>query len=75
MRKLYSIFYKGDMNNPKTFEGVTDNFEKWLEEHNKDRVKQNCDDDDFSEDWEEDADDFEVQEISLYLYNKENVDD
>ena len=75
--KLYSIFYKGDIyGNPKTFEGVTDNFEKWLEEHNKDRVEQNCqDDDDFSEDWEEGADDFEVQETTLYLYNKENVDE
>ena len=75
--KLYSIYYKGDIyGNPKTFEGITDNFEKWLEEHNKDRVEQNCqDDDDFSEDWEEGADDFEVQETTLYLYNKENVDE
>ena len=56
--KLYSIHYKGDENNPKTFEGVTDNFEKWLEEHNSRRENQ------------EDADNFEVEEISLYLYNK-----
>ena len=58
--KLYSIHYKGDENNPKTFEGVTDNFEKWLEEHNSCR----------EEDCREDADNFEVEEISLYLYNK-----
>ncbi len=58
--KLYSIHYKGDENNLKTFEGVTDNFEKWLEEHNSHR----------EEDCQEDADDFEVEEISLYLYNK-----
>ena len=62
--KLYSIFYKGDIcGNPKTFEGVTDNFEKWLEEHNKDREEP------------EGADNFEVQETTLYLYNKENVDE
>ena len=58
--KLYSIHYKGDENNPKTFEGVTDNFEKWIEEHNSCR----------EEDCREDADNFEVEEISLYLYNK-----
>ena len=58
--KLYSIHYKGDENNLKTFEGVTDNFEKWLEEHNSHR----------EEDCQEDEDDFEVEEISLYLYNK-----
>ena len=58
--KLYSIHYKGDENNSKTFEGVTDNFEKWLKEHNSHR----------EEDCQEDADDFEVEEISLYLYNK-----
>ena len=70
--KLYSIHYKGDDQNPRVFEGVTDNFKKWLEEHNKNKVKQNCqDDDDFPEDWQDDADDFEVEEINLYLYNKE----
>ena len=58
--KLYSIHYKGDENNLKTFEGVTDNFEKWLEEHNSHR----------EEDCQERADNFEVKEISLYLYNK-----
>jgi len=75
--KLYSIYYKGDIcGNPKTFEGITDNFEKWLEEHNKDRVKENADpeDPDDWESWEEDADDFEVEEVPLYLYNKENMD-
>ena len=46
--KLYSIHYKGDENNPRTFEGVTDNFEKWLEEHNS------CREEDFREDAETD---------------------
>ena len=59
--KLYNIFYKGDSNgNPPCYEATTDNFEKWLEEHNSHR----------EEDCQEDADDFEVEEISLYLYNK-----
>jgi len=57
--KLYSIHYKGDENNPKTFEGITDNFEKWLEEHNSKR----------EEDCQERADDFEVKEIKLSLYD------
>ena len=35
--KLYSIHYKGDDQNPREFEGVTDNFKKWLEEHNSNR--------------------------------------
>ena len=55
--KLYSIHYKGDENNPKTFEGITDNFEKWLEEHNDDRLNP------------EDADNFEVELITPYLYD------
>ena len=57
--KLYSIHYKGDYQNPRVFEGVTDNFKKWLEEHNSDR----------EDGFEEDADDFEVEEIELSLYN------
>ncbi len=60
--KLYSIHYKGDDQNPRVFEGVTDNFKKWLEEHNSNR----------EESFEEDEDDFEVQEIKLSLYNKGN---
>tara|TARA_R110002167_G_scaffold270586_1_gene477115 strand:- start:329 stop:529 length:201 start_codon:yes stop_codon:yes gene_type:complete len=58
--KLYSIHYKGDENNSKTFEGVTDNFTKWLSDHNKDREEP------------EHADDFQVEELGLNLYNKEN---
>ena len=36
---------------------------------------QYTDDDDFSKDWEEGADDFEVQETALYLYNEGNEDE
>ena len=60
--KLYSIHYKGDENNLKYFEGITDNFDKWLEEHNSQR----------EEDSQEDAKDFEVEEIALFLYNETN---
>jgi len=59
--KLYSIHYKGDDQNPRVFEGVTDNFKKWLEEYNSNR----------EDGFEDDVDDFEVEEINLYLYNKE----
>jgi hypothetical protein len=59
--KLYSVHYKGDENNPRTFEVITDNFKKWLEEHNDGRENQ------------EDADDFEVEEIELSLYNKKKA--
>jgi hypothetical protein len=59
--KLYNIFYKGDSNgNPPCYEATTDNFEKWLEENNSHREK----------DFQEDADNFEVEEISLYLYDE-----
>ena len=63
--KLYSIFYKGDIcGNPKTFEGITDNFEKWLKEYNSHR----------EEDSQDAAENFEVKEVALYLYNKEGED-
>ncbi len=59
--KLYNICYKGDSNgNPPCYEATTDNFEKWLEENNSHREK----------DFQEDADNFEVEEISLYLYDE-----
>ena len=63
--KLYYILYNGDENNPKHFEGITDNFDKWLEEHNSQR----------DEDSQEHAEDFEVEEIKLYLYENKNDDD
>ena len=59
-KKLYNVFYKGDSNgNPPCYETTTDNFEKWLEEHNSHR----------EEDCQERADDFEVKEIKLSLYD------
>ena len=64
--KLYAIYYIGDENNPRTLEAITDNFEKWLEEHNAQRIEEGND--------KEDADEFEVKPISLSLY-EENGDD
>ena len=62
--KLYNVFYKGDSNgNPPCYEATTDNFTKWLKEHNSHREKG----------FKESADNFEVEEIGLYLYDKENV--
>ena len=61
---LYNVFYKGDSNgNPPCYETTTDNFEKWLKDYNSNREK----------DFQESADNFEVEEIGLYLYDKENV--
>tara|TARA_R100001082_G_C4358050_1_gene157884 strand:+ start:1263 stop:1451 length:189 start_codon:yes stop_codon:yes gene_type:complete len=57
--KLYNIFYKGDANgNPYSYEATTDNFEKWLEDNNSNR----------EQGFEEEADDFTVEEIRLFLY-------
>ena len=61
--KLYNIHYRGDDNNSRTFEGVTDNFEKWLKQHNAQRKAES--------NRKEDADEFEVEEISLCLYDEE----
>jgi hypothetical protein len=36
--KMYNIYYKGDIcGNPRTYMGTTNNFKKWLEQHNKNR--------------------------------------
>ena len=55
---LYNIFYKGDSTgNPYSYEATTDNFEKWLKEHNDGREHQ------------ESADNFEVEKIVPSLYD------
>ena len=62
--KLYNVYYI-DQDDSKLFghmryQTTTDNFEKWLEENNSHR----------EEDRQEKADDFEVKEIKLSLYNE-----
>ena len=41
--KLYNIFYNGRYDSGQTphpyYQATTNNFKKWLEEHNKDRVE------------------------------------
>ena len=35
---MYNIYYKGDIcGNPRTYMGTTNNFKKWLEQHNINR--------------------------------------
>tara|TARA_R100001129_G_scaffold26621_1_gene17789 strand:+ start:92 stop:292 length:201 start_codon:yes stop_codon:yes gene_type:complete len=64
---LYNVYYV-DQDESKLFghmryQATTDNFEKWLKDYNSNREK----------DFQESADNFEVEEIGLYLYDKENV--
>ena len=61
---LVNVFYTycGDYD----YECTTDNFPKWLVEHNKERAKEEQEPDD--------ADDFEVEPIALCLY-EENADE
>ena len=54
---LYIIHHKEDG----TFEGLTNNFDAWLKEHNSCR----------EEGTEEDADDFDVEEVYVSYFNKE----
>ena len=63
--KLYNVYYV-DEDDSKLFghmryETTTDNFEKWLEEHNSQRKEEG--------NRIEDADEFEVKPISLSLYD------
>ena len=63
---LYAISYIGDENNSRTLEAITDNYEKWLEEHNARRIADGEE--------EEYSKSFEVQPVSLSLY-EENGDE
>ncbi len=57
---LYVIHYVDDLGQT-FFEGVTDDFDKWLKEYNSHKEKE----------FQDDADDFEVTEVKVFLYNKE----
>ena len=64
--KLYNIYYKGGQivgMDDDSYECTTDNPQKWLFEHNKNRM------DDGNE--TESVDDFRVEEIDVVLFNKE----
>ena len=59
---LYNIFY--DYGNEYYHEVTTDNPKKWLEEHNRRRIAEGSD--------VESLDEFDVQEITPIIFNKEN---
>jgi len=70
MKKLYNVFYvnndQGGFEDSKTYETTTDNFEKWLAEHNAQRKEEGH--------RIEDADEFSVEPVSLSLYEKQNLE-
>jgi len=61
---LVNVFYTYCGEN--TYECTTDDFNKWLVEHNKERIKAGNE--------PEEAEEFEVKPIELYAY-EENEDD
>ena len=60
--KLYNVFYKNSVHCSKDYECTTDNFEKWLEEHNARRIADGNE--------EENANDFKIEEINTILYGR-----
>lgn len=65
---IYIIFYKGDScGNPRSYEGATDNFEKWLKWHNENRIAEGNE--------PEDADDFDVEPAHVIYFDKDSEDD
>tara|TARA_R100001224_G_scaffold65582_2_gene39397 strand:+ start:538 stop:735 length:198 start_codon:yes stop_codon:yes gene_type:complete len=63
--KLYNVFYKDWNHNKKEYQCTTDNFEKWLKEHNTRRIADGNE--------KEDANNFEVEETGLYLYDEKII--
>jgi hypothetical protein len=64
MKKLYNVFYvnndQGGFEDFKTYETTTDNFDKWLAEHNAQRKEEGH--------RIEDADEFSVEPVRMFLY-------
>ena len=58
--QLYNVYY--DYDNSMTYETTTDNCEKWLEQHNKQRIAKG--------EMSEDKDQFKVKEVSLILFDE-----
>tara|TARA_R100000656_G_scaffold114651_1_gene87088 strand:- start:267 stop:470 length:204 start_codon:yes stop_codon:yes gene_type:complete len=65
MKELYAVYYNFEGRNyePRELECITDDFDKWFEEHNKNRIADGGE--------PEDTDEFDVEEISPIIYNKE----
>jgi len=60
--KLYNIYWT-DCSGNRSLEATTNNLDKWLEDNNKDRDK---------EEWEA-LDDFEIEEANAYIYEEEEL--
>ena len=59
--KLFNIYYNYD--NSMTYEATTDNFNKWLEQYNKQRIADN--------EMTEHKDEFVVKNASLILFDED----
>lgn len=60
--KLYNIYYKEDMcGNSRTYEGTTNNFKKWLKNHNDERIA--------SGNMPEDESEFDCEMIHVECFN------
>lgn len=73
--KLYNVYY--DYDNSMIYETTTDNFDKWLNQHNQQRVNDLAcgSQDDYEHENEEcicyeSKDMFEVKEVSLILFDE-----
>ena len=67
MSKLYNIFYNGIYDGVEPYyEDTTNNFKKWLEEHNKRRVEEGNE--------PEGVEEFNVEPIALSLYEEKEND-
>ena len=67
MSKLYNIFYNGIYDGAEPYyEDTTNNFKKWLEEHNKRRVEEGNE--------PEGVEEFNVEPIALSLYEEKEND-
>ena len=63
MSKLYNIYYNGIYDGVEPYyEDTTDNFKKWLKEHNKQRVKEGNE--------PEGAEEFNVELVTPSLYEE-----
>ena len=61
--KLYNIYWT-DCSGITDLLATTDNLDKWLEDNNKERDK---------EEWEA-LDDFEIEEANVYIYEEKNYE-
>ena len=60
-KQLYNVYYIEE--GKRCYEVTTDNFKKWLKAHNKIRVAELS--------IPEEADEFEVEEVELEIYDKQ----